>query len=150
MTRSTYSYQQQGFQRYIFTSVGKKSIVKFVDFSPTRTPDLHNIGFGDLLPDGSIDDTVNSNNGDMIKVLATIVQVTKDFTARSPHIKLIFFGSTQERTTLYARILTTYYTEFTREFNITAFIKIGENYQEVIFTPHSPCIYYAFFIKRII
>jgi hypothetical protein len=150
MTRTTYSYKQQGSQRYIFTSVGKSSIVKFVDFSPTRTPNLYNVGFGDLLPDGSIDDTANSNNGDMVKVLATVVQIIRDFTIQFPDIKLIFFGSTQERTNLYGRILTSYHADFSKEFTITAFIKTGLTYQEVLFTPRSPHIYYAFFIKRII
>src|SRR5579863_5888095 len=144
MKRTTYSYEQQGSQRYIFSSVGKKTIVKFVDFSPTRTPNLYNIGFGDLLPDGSIDDTVNSNNGDMAKVLATVVQIIRDFTIQFPEIKLIFFGSSQDRTNLYGRILTTYYSDFSREFTVTAFIKIGLIYQEIIFTPHSAHIYYAF------
>jgi hypothetical protein len=40
------------------------------------------MGFGDRLPDGSIDDTANSNNGDIVKVLATVIAVLKDL-ARS-------------------------------------------------------------------
>jgi len=40
------------------------------------------MGFGDLQPDGSIDDKANSNNGDMIKVLATMVQVLGDFVSK--------------------------------------------------------------------
>jgi hypothetical protein len=34
---------------------------------------LYNLGFGDLLPDGKIDDKVTSNNGDIIKVLSTVI-----------------------------------------------------------------------------
>jgi len=150
MTRATYSYKNQGTERYIFTSIGKKAIHKFVDFSPTQTPNLYNVGFGDLLQDGSIDDTANSNNGDMIKVLATVAQIIKDFTTQFPEIKLIFFGSTPERTNLYGRILTTYYMDFSKEFVITALIKTGPRFQEIFFAPNSPNIYCAFFIKRIL
>ena len=149
MTRATYSFDKQGSERYVFTSVGKRAIVKFVDFSPTRTPNLYNVGFGDLLLDGSVDDTANSNNGDMVKVLATVVQIIKDFTTQLPEIKLIFFGSSQDRTNLYGRILTTYYAEFSTEFTITAFIKTGQTFEEIAFTPNSSNRYYAYFIKRI-
>ena len=45
-----------------------------------------------------------SNNGDMVKVLATVVQIIRDFAIQFPDIKLIFFGSSQERTNLYGRI----------------------------------------------
>lgn len=150
MTRVTYSYNRQGFQRYIFTSTGKSRIVKLVDFSPTKTPELFNLGFGDLLPDGSIDDSINSNNGDMIKVLATVVQIIKDFTSQFPEIKIMFLGSTNERTKLYARILKTYHADFSKDFAITAFVEIGNTFKEVNFAPHASVIYYAFFVKRIV
>ena len=150
MTRVTYSYKRQGFQRYIFTSVGKNRIIKLVDFSPTTTPDLFNLGFGDLLPDGSIDDSINSNNGDMVKVLATIVQIIKDFTFQFPEIKLIFLGSTHDRTKLYTRILKMYYADFSKDFVITAFIKMNDSYKEIGFDPKGSFDYYAFFIKRIV
>jgi hypothetical protein len=150
MTHATYFYKRQGFQRYIFTSVGKNRIIKLVDFSPTKTRDLYNVGFGDLLPDGTINDTINSNNGDMVKVLATLVQIIKDFTSQFPEIKLMFLGSTLARTKLYARIIKTYYDNFSKIFIITAFIKRDGSYKEVSFDPQVALIYYAFFIKRIV
>lgn len=73
-------------------------------------------GFGDLLPDGSINDKANSNNGDILKVMATVVDILKHFTARYPGKVIYFVGSTDERTRLYGRILRTYYYSFSQEF----------------------------------
>jgi len=57
-----------------------------------------------LTPDGSIDDTVKSNNGDILKVLATVVQIARIFISQFPNAEIFFIGSTDERTRLYARI----------------------------------------------
>jgi hypothetical protein len=56
-----------------------------------------NLGFGDLLPDGSVNDTSNSINGDIVKVLATIISIIEDFTTEYPDIKVVFAGSTVRR-----------------------------------------------------
>jgi hypothetical protein len=50
-----------------------------VDFTPTSIKNLYSLSFGDLLPDGSIDDMADSNNGDILRVLSTVVQIIKDF-----------------------------------------------------------------------
>jgi hypothetical protein len=64
MKDKSYPYDQTQGSRYTFTSVGKKRIVKQVIFTPTGIRNIINMGFGDIMPDGSIDDTANSNNGD--------------------------------------------------------------------------------------
>jgi hypothetical protein len=149
MKQASYTYKRKGFERYIFTSVGRSIIIKLVDFSPTRKKDLYTLGFGDLLPDGSLDDTINSNNGDIVKVLATVAQIIRDFTAQFPEIKIVFTGSTKERTKLYARILRMYYEDISKEFVVTAFIYVENSYKEVAFAPQSNQTYFAFFVKRI-
>ncbi|ANI89293.1 hypothetical protein A9P82_08315 [Arachidicoccus ginsenosidimutans] len=131
-------------------SKGKKHIGKIVEFTPTSVAGLYNLGFGDLLPDGSVDDSVNSNNGDIIKVLATVVHILKEFTRLRPYGKVVFTGSTPERLVLYRRILKTYYVEFSEEFIITGFILEKGHYKEVIFEPKSETEYLAFFIRRIV
>jgi len=57
-----------------------------------------NLGIGDLLPNGSFDDKANSNNGDILKVLATVVYILKHYTSQNPEIMVFFTGSTKERT----------------------------------------------------
>ena len=149
MKESSYSYKRQGFERFVFSSTGKSNIIKLVEFSTTRTPDLYNLGFGDLLPNGNVDDRVNSNNGDIMKVLVTIVQIVRDFTVQHPNAKVAFAGSSTERTRLYTRILKMYYKDFCKEFKITALIRVGRSNKEVDFNPLLNLPYLTFFVKRI-
>lgn len=149
MTQIPYTYRRQGHERYIFTSVGKNRIVKLVDFSPTKTKNLFALGFGDLLPDGTLDYTANSNNGDIVKVLMTVIQIIRDFTTQFPEIKIFFSGSTEERIKLYTYILRKYHEDFKEEFIITASILTDNSFKEVEFDPQSSDTYFAFFVKRI-
>lgn len=77
MSQISYPYYRLQSWRYVFVSDGKKKIQKIVDFVPLRQGNIINLGFGDLSPDGSIDDKANSNNGDIIKVLATVIDILK-------------------------------------------------------------------------
>jgi len=86
MTQVAYPYKRLQSRRYLFISDGKKRIAKVVDFIPLGIGNIVNIGFGDLLPDGSMDDKVNSNNGDIIKVLATVVDILRHFTTQNPRV----------------------------------------------------------------
>jgi hypothetical protein len=148
MTNIPYSYKRLHGLRYVFTSAGRKKIEKAVDFVPLGIRNIFNLGFGDVLSDGSIDDTVNSNNGDIVMVLATVISILKDFTAEFPQAEIYFSGSTIERTRLYTRILKTYYTSFSKEFKITAIIASDNNNQQVQFDPDSRTEYLGFLVKR--
>lgn len=149
MNHPGYPYRKNVDTRYVFTSKGKKHIEKIVEFTPTSVAGLYNLGFGDLLQDGSVDDSVNSNNGDIVKVLATVVHILKEFTRLHPYAKIVFTGSTPERLILYRRILRTYYIEFSEEFIMTGFILEKGHYKEVPFESQSETEYLAFFIRRI-
>ena len=149
MKHSAYPYNSTAqTNRYTFTSVGKKSIVKQVIFTYTGIDNIINMGFGDLQPDGSIDDKANSNNGDMIKVLATIVQVLGKFVSEYPEAKIFFSGSTLERTKLYTRIIRAYYEDFSKNFMITGIIKEGERYIEYSFHPQAEMEFEGFYIEK--
>ena len=63
-----YPYIREFAYQYTFVSHGKERIEKIVTFNSTPIPNLFNAGFGDLTEDGTIDDHVRSNNGDIIKV----------------------------------------------------------------------------------
>lgn len=149
MKQHSYPYKRLQPKRYIFISDGKKRIAKVVDFVPLGIGNIMNMGFGDLLPDGSMDDKANSNNGDIIKVLATVVDILRHFTEQFPKAEIYFQGSTEERTNLYGRILRTYYTIFSKEFVIAG--AIGSN-NVINVVPYDPKIdqeYVGFLIKRI-
>ncbi len=100
------------------------------------------------MPDRSIDDKANSNNGDIIKVLSTIIYIIKDFTEENPESKIAFTGSTKERTALYQRILKTYLDTFCKEFLITALEGPSNSPKETESDAGHKEPYLAFFIKR--
>jgi hypothetical protein len=75
MSRTPYAYYKENGSRYKFISSGKRAIEKVVEFTPTTLKNVYNLGFGDLLPNGEMDDTANSNNGDIIKIFATVVNI---------------------------------------------------------------------------
>ena len=149
MNLSSYPFSLTGATRYIFISEGKKNIEKAVEFTQLKISNTYNIAFGDTLPDGSIDDMAISNNGDIIKVLATVVKILENFLDKFPESTVFFAGSTEERTMLYGRIMKTYYSEFEEKFDISAFIVLKEELRQVAFEPTKNLNYNAFFIKRI-
>jgi hypothetical protein len=68
-----------------FISSGKHGqIRKRILFQPTDIQGVYNLAFGDLSPDGEIDDQTISNNGDRDKILATIVRSVDLYTGRYP------------------------------------------------------------------
>ena len=150
MSHMPYPFEQVEPTRYKFFSVGRNRIEKIVDFVPLKAKNVMNLGFGDLLPDGSIDDKIASNNGDIGKVLSTVVMILKHFTAKNPEVIIYFSGSTAERTRLYARILKTYYAVFGEEFMIYGLIGTEKESQRLPFDPCAQVDYFAFLIKRII
>jgi hypothetical protein len=149
MAQTGYPYTTLSVTRYTFMSVGRKRIEKVVEFSDFGLKNTFNLAFGDLLPDGTIDDLANSNNGDIVKVLATVISILKDFTAKNPKAYIAFTGSTDERMKLYTRILKSYYPTFKKEFKISGFLKTEKGYSEIAFTPEQNIDYTVFLIKRI-
>ena len=148
MTQVAYLYQRRGSRRYGFISIGEKKIEKAVDFVFLQE-NIVNLAFGDLLPDGSIDDMANSNNGDIIKVFSTIIDIVRDFTNRYPNVEIYFEGSTPERTRLYGRIIRTYYTTFIKDFEITGISKINGELRLRSIDIKAETDYLGFYIKRI-
>ena len=150
MEQRSYSYSREEQTRYTFISSGKEEIIKVIAFSTTRYQNILNMGFGDLMPDGNIDDKRNSNNGDMVRVLATVIQILKTFLSNYPEYKIFFKGSTDRRTSFYQRIISIHYNELTLEYKITALIKNENGYIEVNFDKNATISYWAFYVKKII
>ena len=148
MNQEAYLYNTIDPKKYRFTSEGKRTIVKLVEFTPTGQPNIFNLGFGDLLPDHKMDDKTISDNGDMARVFATVIQIVIDFTAKYPFLKIFFSGSSPGRTKMYCRILKTHYAAFSPEFRITALIEHESEIIEVEYDPIFFKQYLAFFIER--
>jgi len=149
MTYVPYAYKRVAPRQFVFTSVGMTEIKKVVEFIPLKAKNVVNLGFGDLLPDGSFDDEANSNNGDMLKVLTSVVYILKHYKSQHPKIMVFFTGSTKARTRLYTRIIRTYYSLFTKEFVLYGIIAADGDNETILFDAQAELEYLAFLIKRI-
>ena len=109
--------------RYYFESIGRKGkITKVVAFTEKQN-DIYNLGFGDFNPvTGQVDDKVKSENGDMPKVLATVLHITAQFLSDNPMLYVFFKGSTPDRTRLYQMAINHHYEEFSVNFEIFGLI----------------------------
>jgi hypothetical protein len=135
-------------KRYVFVSIGKRRIEKVVDFVPLGIGNIINLGFGDLQSDGTIDDTANSNNGDIVKVLATVVEILRLFTNLYPTAEIYFEGSTKDRTKPYNRIIKTYFHNFRKEFAIAGVLNKDNDIKITPYDLNDDHEYLAFIIKR--
>ena len=107
--QSVYSTKEE---RYIFESIGTKGkILKVVKFFEIQE-NVYSLGFGDFDPiTNQVDDKVVSDNGDLIKVMATIIRLTIKFLDDNPSVLIFFEGGTPQRTQFYQWIINRYYDE---------------------------------------
>ena len=91
--------------RYIFESVGNKSIIKQIEYSYFGNilgSDVYNLGFGDYnVEQDTISDKVNSNNGDMRKVFNTVLSSVPKFFEAHKSAGIWVTGSDEKRTKIY-------------------------------------------------
>ena len=102
MTQATYSFNvlNHGL-RFDFSSIGKRIISKSIIYREIDIPGMYSLALVDNHEDGSSDDTVVSDNGDMEKILVTVFQTFSIFFRRHPDALVAFWGSTASRTRLY-------------------------------------------------
>lgn len=136
--------------RYEFVSIGPKGqIKKRIEFTALRKKGYYNVAFGDIMKNGHVSDTVYSNNNDIVKIMTTVVNAMKDFLRENETAKLLFTGSTDDRTIFYKRILSRHYKYLSEHYAITA-LKEEEsgNLIEVDFDPTGESRYLAFFVGK--
>jgi hypothetical protein len=148
MKNAPYPFTSIDGRTFFFTSTGKANITKVVEFTPTDNENIVNLGFGDVMPEGDYSDLVVSDNGDLLKVMTTVVHIILYFTALFPQSKIGFTGSSPARMRLYNRILNNYYAEFKKMFTITASIHFDGLLKEMAYTPGSADKHASFFIKK--
>lgn len=149
MTVSPYKIKAVGNARYEFISCGPKGEVKkIVEISALKPAGLFNVAFGDIRSDGTIDDMAVTNNNDLVKVFATVIEIIGDFLLSNPFAILFFQGSSEQRTTIYHYILRRYHKLFSEKFIITAMVKVGEIATEMSFDPYYREAYLAFLVRR--
>jgi hypothetical protein len=145
----TYDITRVSITRYEFYSVGPKgSFLKAVEIQALNRTNTFNVCFGDVYPDGCIDDRTETNNSDLRRVLGSVVHIIKEYLRNKPEAILYFQGSTPQRTTIYQYILRRYYEQFSLDYSITAILEEAGVYQQVIYEPDSGKRYFAFFIQK--
>jgi len=116
---------------FVFNSLGNKgTITKFVVYEKIEE-DIFNLAFGDFNPElGTIQDTINSKNGDGRKVLATVISTLDPFFKKHPKAEVFIIGSTLLRTKIYHRIIKKYYHQFDDIYEILGYKEENNNLSE--------------------
>lgn len=145
MKHPKYNYRSEhSFEVYEFISEGPKGLVKkMVVYTETATKNVYNLGFGDYDEStNGINDFNVTNNGDSLKVLATVASTVYAFTEKYPNAWILATGSTTVRTRLYRMGITNNLTEIEADFIILGYNKneewerfiVGEDYEAFLLT----------------
>ena len=99
--------------QHIFESVKNDVVIpKIVVYLPIENnPNLYQLVFGNLMPNGEIDTLSVSNNDDMKIILTTVVKTLFSFFELNPDKVVIFTGSTLSRTRLYRAVISKFINE---------------------------------------
>jgi hypothetical protein len=120
MNREHYNFRlDNSLTRYFFISKGTKGeIDKVVDFQEV-SDNIYNLALGDYdFVTGLIDDSNVSDNGDMVKIFATVGQIVMDFLVKFP-TKLIYIeANSLIKRKLYNRIIRNNINEIAQKLNV--------------------------------
>ena len=140
MKKTLYQYKAEDhFEYFEFYSEGPKGIIKkVVEYQKTRDEFVYNLAFGDFDEVAKeFNDLSITNNGDSLKVLATVASTDYAFTDKHPNAKIIATGSTSVTTRLYRKGITNSLDEISQDYAIFRFTKnetwvkfeIGQDYE---------------------
>ena len=83
--------------KYLFVSSGKKDVIKAVEYQyvqPHNGDHLYNLAFGDFdLETASLDDQINTNNGDHYAVFNTVLSTIPSFFENNPRATMMVQGN---------------------------------------------------------
>lgn len=117
-----YTYEKEkGHWGFYFKSIGPKTLIKKVEFQRLRSVDFYNLALGDVDERGEMDVYSVSDNGDMHKVLATVIQIVTVFLEANPDAIVVVQGSTKERTRLYQIVIGRELQRFNERFLIAGY-----------------------------
>lgn len=112
MEEQPYKFSKREDKRYEFYSESEnRKVKKLVIFSGRDDNQVYNLALLDVLEDGQYSDIVVTNNNDFQTVMATVIDILKDFLNEFPQKIVTFRGSDERRQRLYRIIIT-------RELNI--------------------------------
>ena len=119
--------------KFEFISEGSKGLIKkLVEYTETETENVFNLGFGDFdEKTGDIDDLPVTNNGDSLKVLATVASTVYAFMKDRPKAIIFASESTNVRTRLYRMGISNNLDEINEDFNVYG-LNLDENWESFI------------------
>ncbi|OJV20073.1 MAG: hypothetical protein BGO21_11855 [Dyadobacter sp. 50-39] len=159
MDRETYTfYTTADGVGYFFISEGSRGkILKGVSIKPlpNAAPDflrpIYNLAFGDARKTTNgwtLDHSVRSGNGDMPRIIATVVQIAMEFMAQNTRATLSFQGyadikslalGKNQRTILYQRVIDSHWSELAVNCNFwgaknneVAEYTVGNQYERIL------------------
>jgi hypothetical protein len=120
MDKSAYPFKViDNGNRFEFESVSSvKTIQKVIQYKELEVDNLFNLALLDIDENGIHSDIVVSDNGDMESVLSTVIQTIQVFLALHPEAKVLFIGSTKTRNRLYRAVISKYYQQTERIYEI--------------------------------
>ncbi|QRR02106.1 DUF6934 family protein [Dyadobacter sandarakinus] len=135
-----------GKTRFCFESVGKgKTVQKLVVYTLlTKDPPLYNLALGDSEDGNDFDDEVITNNGDMPKVIATVIRTLLKMLAKHQNASVYLAGNSRAKTRLYRIIINRKLAELKKYYEIYGV----EDLEPEIYIPGKE--YRAFIIKKLI
>jgi hypothetical protein len=97
---------------------------KVVIYSPTESDSRrYNLCLGHVLPNGDLCDLTVTNNGDMDKIVSTVIRTIAVFLSKDQSRSVYFTGSTPVRTRLYRAIISREFHEAGKYYEIYGVIK---------------------------
>lgn len=100
-----------------FTSVGTKILDKAIIFQHIEN-NTFNLALVTIDTNGDINDTENSNNGDMSKIFSTIYECMLKFLKNNPKVIFNITSGDNKRMRVYCYFMNRYYDTITKNFNI--------------------------------
>lgn len=135
MNKPKYLYKsEESLMVYEFISEGTKGLIKkMVQYSETGTENVYNLAFGDYDDKTkTINDFSITNNGDSLKVLATVASTVYAFLEKYPCAWIFATGSTSVRTRLYRMGITNNLAEIEEDFKVYGLTITGNLWEEFI------------------
>ena len=119
MNKDAYSLMSKAEGFYTFVSMGANGeILKAVLFQEIEV-EYYNLVLLDYdFVNDQWSDITSSNNGDVIKIISTVVAIITMFFDNHPIAKVYFEGNTKSRNNLYQRVFENYLNEFESHYEV--------------------------------
>ncbi len=103
-------YQKLESHQYWFVSVGKRNVIKCVQFSILDAhSNVYNLSLMDMDVDSNrLSDNTITDNGDTIRILKTVAFCVQEFLNREENAKVYFVGNSPARNRLYRMYIYNY------------------------------------------